>query len=35
MHADTGSVDHIKLLLRKGNAVWSIPDNLGCVRPPL
>ncbi|KPV75103.1 uncharacterized protein RHOBADRAFT_53135 [Rhodotorula graminis WP1] len=28
--AHTGSVDHIKLLLRKGNAVWSIPDNLGC-----
>lgn len=31
-HTDTGSVEHIKLLLRKGNAVWSIPDNLGCVR---
>ncbi|GAA5838201.1 hypothetical protein JCM9279_004154 [Rhodotorula babjevae] len=28
--AHTGSVEHIKLLLRKGNAVWSIPDNLGC-----
>ncbi|GAA6056666.1 hypothetical protein JCM3770_006336 [Rhodotorula araucariae] len=28
--AHTGSVDHIKLLLRRGNAVWSIPDNLGC-----
>ncbi|GAA5905247.1 hypothetical protein JCM8208_000326 [Rhodotorula glutinis] len=28
--AHTGNVDHIKLLLRKGNAVWSIPDNLGC-----
>ncbi|BGP47587.1 Arginine N-methyltransferase 2 [Rhodotorula kratochvilovae] len=28
--AHTGSVDDIKLLLRKGNAVWSIPDNLGC-----
>ncbi|GAA5866279.1 hypothetical protein JCM8547_007227 [Rhodosporidiobolus lusitaniae] len=28
--AYTGSTEHIQLLLRKGNAVWSIPDNLGC-----
>ncbi|GJN88885.1 hypothetical protein Rhopal_001856-T1 [Rhodotorula paludigena] len=28
--AYTGNVDHINLLLRKGNAVWSMPDNLGC-----
>ncbi|GAA5842415.1 hypothetical protein JCM11251_004221 [Rhodosporidiobolus azoricus] len=28
--AYTGSVDHLRLLLRKGNAVWSMVDNLGC-----
>ncbi|GAA6017798.1 hypothetical protein JCM10207_000505 [Rhodosporidiobolus poonsookiae] len=28
--AYTGNVSHVQLLLRKGNAVWSIVDNLGC-----
>ncbi|BGP07510.1 Arginine N-methyltransferase 2 [Rhodotorula toruloides] len=28
--AYTGNVEHIKLLLRKSNAVWAMPDNLGC-----
>lgn len=30
---DTGNVEHVKLLLRQGNAVWALTDNLGCVRP--
>ncbi|BGP24153.1 Arginine N-methyltransferase 2 [Rhodotorula toruloides] len=28
--AYTGNVEHVKLLLRKSNAVWAMPDNLGC-----
>ncbi|GAA5908733.1 hypothetical protein JCM6882_008189 [Rhodosporidiobolus microsporus] len=28
--AYTGSVAHLRLLLRQGNAVWSMVDNLGC-----
>ncbi|GAA6062326.1 hypothetical protein JCM10212_006576 [Sporobolomyces blumeae] len=28
--AYVGNVDLIKLLLRKGNAVWNLVDNLGC-----
>lgn len=31
---DMGDVGLIKLLLRKGNAVWNLVDNLGCVRSP-
>ncbi|GAA6042940.1 hypothetical protein JCM8097_000008 [Rhodosporidiobolus ruineniae] len=28
--AYTGNTDHLSLLLRSGNAVWNIVDNLGC-----
>ncbi|KWU42401.1 hypothetical protein RHOSPDRAFT_21301 [Rhodotorula sp. JG-1b] len=28
--AYTGNVEHVKLLLRRGNAVWALTDNLGC-----
>ncbi|GAA5883445.1 hypothetical protein JCM3774_005954 [Rhodotorula dairenensis] len=28
--AYTGNVEHVNLLLRKGNAVWALTDNLGC-----
>lgn len=31
MDIDTGNVEHIELLLRRGNAVWALTDNLGCV----
>lgn len=26
-------MEHVNLLLRQGNAVWALTDNLGCVRP--